>query len=424
MGSLSSKHQGTSQYGQIYLKTDKTAYHAGETVTGTIFLNIIAPYPGNQLFIKLKGKEIVHLVNSEVPKNGKQHEDIQYSEKKVIVKQDIPVYSWDSLLPGQFTISFSFLLPQTLPPSFYQQGMRYLAFIEYQLEAFLSPYQANIPKMRYKQPINLRETVVQKTENLSSDVTTPLKTWCCRKQGSNILRVEFEKNYYSPGENAQVSMELDNSESQLKNHKVVFSLKQKLEVRAKGRALNFDLLKVKQELPGIPEGSNRNAGSLSLILPRFPLENDFNRGIDKKKPTKLDLITLTENQHVITSTTNSNLITSTFYLEVSCPMSGCCATLPLAKCPIGILSPEFQLPPVSAPNNWQPVTLSNVTLAFPSDKHQPLLHEYSNLMDEGQMLLNSKNQVNMEMARLQPNQMSSNNPTKKIEYNQNYFQKF
>jgi len=419
MGSNSSKgktYQDTSQYGQIYLQTDKTAYYAGETVTGTIFLNLISNYPGNQLFLKFKGKEVVHMVKLE--QRGDHQENIKYFDKNDIMKQTTLVHSWETLSPGQFSIPFSFLLPPHLPPSFYQQGHRYFAFLEYKLEAFLQPRQDTDPKMKYKQLINLRETILPVTGDLPSNVTTtPLKTCCCCKQGSNTLKVNFEKNFYSPGENARVSMELDNSGTKLKNLKVVFSLKQRLELRAKGKLMTFDLVKVKQELPGIVKGSNHNAGSLNIVLPRVPAEIDFNRDIDKKKPSKGTLLKFKENKDVITSTTKSSLITSTFFLEVSCPMSGCCAPLPLAKCSIGIFSPDFQLPAVTAPSNWQPVALDNITLAFPSEQNQPLLHEYNHdLATEGQKMLNSNNnEFKIEMAQIS---MPNNNH----EYNENYFQ--
>jgi hypothetical protein len=419
MGSNSSKgktYQDTSHYGQIYLQTDKTAYYAGETVTGTIFLNLISHYPGNQLFLKLKGKEVVHMV--KLVQRGDHQENVKYSDKNEVIKQSIPVYTWDdSLPPGQFSIPFSFLLPPHLPPSFYQQGHRYFAFLEYKLEAFLQPFKDTDPKMKYKQLINLRETILPATGDLPSNITTTqLKTCCCCKQGSNTLKANFEKNFYSPGENAQVSMELDNSGTKLKNLKVIFSLKQRLELRAKGQFMNFDLVKVKQELPGIVKGSNHSSESLNIVLPRVPQENDFNREIDKKKPSSGTLLKLKENNDVITSTTKSSLINSTFFLEVSCPMSGCCAVLPLAKCPIGIYSPDFQLPVVTAPNNWQPVALDNINLAFPSEQRQPLLQDYNNdLATEGQKMLNNNDQqFKIEMAQIS---MPNNH-----EYNQNYFQ--
>ena len=427
MGSNSSKgkkHQDTSQYGQIYLQTDKTAYHAGETVTGTIFLNLVSHYPGSQLFLKFKGKEIAHYVGSE--SDGDHTRDVMYSDKKEVIKQEALVHSWDTLLPGQFSIPFSFLLAPNLPPSFYQQGRRYLASLEYQLEAYLKPHLDKDPKMKYKQPINLRETILPVAGDLPSTVTTPLKTCCCCKQGSNVLEANFEKNYYSPGENAQVTMELDNSGTKLQNRQVVFSLKQRLEIRPKGIRLKFDFVKVKQELPGIMKGSNTNVGTLNVVLPRFPTENDFNKEIDTKNPKTWELVRLKENNDVITSTTQSSLITSSFYLEVSCPMSGCCATLPVAKLPIGIFSPNFQLPNVNAPDNWHPVALDNITLAFTPNENQPLLQGQ---MTAGQMIQNPvphpqpQQQLNVEIVQVSsPKNPQSNHASS--EYNQNYFQNY
>jgi len=447
MGSNSSKgkkHQDTSQYGEIYLQTDKTAYYAGDTVTGTIFLNMISHYPGNQLFLKFKGKEMSHIVRLE--QRGNHQENIKYSDKNQIIKQSLLVHSWETLLPGQFSIPFSFLLPQHLPPSFYQQGHRYLAFLEYQLEAFLQPQKDTDPRMKYKQPINLRETILPKSGDLPSHVSTPLKTCCCCKQGSNVLKADFEKNFYSPGENAQVAMYLDNSGTKLKNLKVVFALKQRLELKAKGRLLKKEVVKVKQELPGIVKGSQTNEGSLTIVLPRFPTETDFKRDINKKKPSKGALLGFKENKDVITSTTKSSLISSTFFLEVSCPMSGCCSTLPKAQCSIGIFSPDFQLPIVTAPQDWQPLTMESINLVLPSyenDLNEPLLKDQNKNMAEAKMIGNpgpQHHQITLEMAQSQlpkypqgnqiggqVNQIYSTNPvehTTNAQYNQNYFQSF
>lgn len=447
MGSNSSKgkqHQDTSQYGEIYLQTDKTAYYAGETVTGTIFLNMISHYPGNQLFLQFKGTEATHIVKQE--QRGDHQENIKYSNKNKIIKQSLLVHSWETLSTGQFSIPFSFLLPLHLPPSFYQQGHRYFAFLEYQLEAFLQPHQDTDPRMKYKQPITLREKILPKTGDLPSHVTTQLKTCGCCKQGSNFLKADFEKNFYSPGENAQAIMELNNSGTKLKNLKVVLALKQRLELKAKGRILKNVLVKVQQELPGIIKGSNTNAGTLTIVLPRFPTEMDFQRDVDRKKPSKSTLLKFKENREVITSTTKSSLITSTFFLEVSCPMNGCCSTLPKAQCPIGIYSPDFQLPVVTAPQNWQPVALDNINLVFPpyeNDMKEPLLSKNPNEnMVEAQMLGNNvpNHQVSLEMTQAQSlnyhqenqadgqiNQIYSTNPvhhTANSQYNQNYFQSF
>lgn len=42
-------------YGEIYVATDKPHYTSGENVTGKIYLNFHSAYPGNTIFLKLKG---------------------------------------------------------------------------------------------------------------------------------------------------------------------------------------------------------------------------------------------------------------------------------------------------------------------------------------------------------------------------------
>jgi len=54
MGSDSSKF---AQFGNIFIETGKSYYFAGETITGTLYLNLIQMYPGNAIYLKLKGTE-------------------------------------------------------------------------------------------------------------------------------------------------------------------------------------------------------------------------------------------------------------------------------------------------------------------------------------------------------------------------------
>jgi len=417
MGSSSSKgkkQEDTSRYGQIYLKTDKTAYYAGETVTGTIFLNLISHYPGNQLFLKFKGKETVHILESQTRDDSTEY--VHYSDKNQITKQSLLVHRWDdNLPPGQFVIPFSFLVPQNLPPSFYQQGPLYLAFVEYKLEAYLQPFNDSDPKMKHKQPWNLKETILPNSGDLLSSVTTQLKTCCCCQQGSNSLKAEFEKNFYYPGENARVNMELNNSQTTLNNNKVIFSLKQKLELKVAGRVIKRELVKVQQEVPTLFKDSQTNAESLTITLPRFPTENDFKRNVDHKSPSIVGALQgFRENKDVITSTTKSSLITSTFFLEVSCPMSGCCANTPKVQCPIGICSPDFQLPVVTAPQGWQPYTMNQINLAFPPNSNYmngPFVNNPNQNMVEAKMFGNyaPNNQANLEVTQAySPNYPHSN----------------
>lgn len=56
MGSKSGKLSG-SNYGNVFVMTDKAYYLAGDNVTGHVYVNIINYYPGDCVFLKLKGLE-------------------------------------------------------------------------------------------------------------------------------------------------------------------------------------------------------------------------------------------------------------------------------------------------------------------------------------------------------------------------------
>jgi len=365
MGSTTSKgkkYQDTSKYGDIYVQTDQKTYQSGDTVTGTIYINLISDYPGNQLFLKFKGIEAVYFV--EWRKKGDLYMNEFHSTGHCMLKKSIPIYSYNNSSAGQFTIPFSFMVPHGLPASFYQHGHRYLGKIEYKLEAYIQPTDPSVPKLKYKQPLILREIVKPQIGDLLTDVKREL-TSCCNPKGFTSIKVNFEKNFYCPGETARVIIEVDNSEAKLKNLKVVFALKQRLVLFAGGRTFSKDLAKVEQELPAVKKGTKTDFGSVSIVLPRFPNENDYKRDFDESNITQNLLLGFKETNDVITSTVHGKKLFSEFILEVSCPTSGCWATVPTAECKIGIVAPEFELPLVTAPPNWNPSSLQAVKVVFP-----------------------------------------------------------
>jgi len=366
MGSTASKgkqYQDTSQYGEVYLQTDKTAYQAGDTVTGTIYINLISNYPGNQLFLKLKGKEVVHDVTK---KRGKDYKmTVKCFGCDSTIKETVLVHSWEILSPGQFSFPFSFLLPHDLPASFYQQGRDYFAYIQYKLEAFIQPHNNSNPKLKYKQPLTLHEIATPKPDELSKEVRQKLEVCCNPEKGFATLKVSFEKNCYYPGDTARAIIEFDATDAKLTTTKIVLALKQKVILKAEGLYFSTELVKTTKELPGIKKGSKMGTQTLDIVLPRFANDSDFDRALDKAKITQSLLEGLKDKNDIITSSTRGKLIYSQFFLEVSCPMEGCCALFPGVSCDIGILSPEFELPVVSPPPGWQPIAEKPIHLVFP-----------------------------------------------------------
>ena len=50
--------KSSNEFGQIHVITDRPSYFQGDFVTGTIYLNLLKDVPGNEVYLKIKGKEI------------------------------------------------------------------------------------------------------------------------------------------------------------------------------------------------------------------------------------------------------------------------------------------------------------------------------------------------------------------------------
>lgn len=49
----------SAQYGGVYITLDKEVYNPGDTVTGAVAVDILQPYPGKTLDLRVKGFEMV-----------------------------------------------------------------------------------------------------------------------------------------------------------------------------------------------------------------------------------------------------------------------------------------------------------------------------------------------------------------------------
>jgi len=370
MGSSGSKTSNSAKYGQIYIQTDKPSYTGGETVIGNIYINLTSSYPGNQLFLKLKGKEAVYFVGTTKDDKTNPSQDLQ-SENKTIIRQDFPIHTWTSLNSGQFIIPFEFMFPHSLPPSFHQRGFQYSAFVAYHIKAYIKPHDKKVPKLKCKQSVIVRESMRGSMQGFSNQIKTQLQVCGCVSQGTNVLKAHFAKSSYIPGEVAQVVMHLDNSQSGLNNKKIICALKQRLKITVKGKTREQVFTKVFREVPGVPTKRFSENNYLALNLPPLQEEPTFE---DKNQYSLSTLLKQKESDFTISSTTHSKLITSEYYLEVSCPMSGCFSTTPQVVCPVSICHPDINFAPVAAPEHWEPETIKRVSIGV-----APPLEEYSSV---------------------------------------------
>ena len=100
-----------SPYGNIYLQTDKSFYLPGDTITGTVYLNLVDEFPGSKVYLKIKGKE----------------EATWYDEKGnyckgliIFYNHLLPLYENDNekMNVGQYAFPFAFAIRDFLPGTY------------------------------------------------------------------------------------------------------------------------------------------------------------------------------------------------------------------------------------------------------------------------------------------------------------------
>jgi hypothetical protein len=77
-------------------------------------------------------------------------------------------------------------------------------------------------EMKYKQVLAIREPPVKFKEGEEQSENSHIKTWCCIDQGQSAMWATFEKNVYTPAENARATINVDNKKCKLPVTKVCF----------------------------------------------------------------------------------------------------------------------------------------------------------------------------------------------------------
>jgi len=97
--------KSSAEYGNIFVKTDKTSYLTGETVTGMVHLNLHKLYPGNSCYFRFFAEEEVHWseTHSTTDSDGNSHSCTKYYDAcNNIYDLTKKIYQWpnDALPPG------------------------------------------------------------------------------------------------------------------------------------------------------------------------------------------------------------------------------------------------------------------------------------------------------------------------------------
>ena len=373
-----------SQFGTLYVQTDKPSYFAGEEITGTLFLNLQETYPADKIKIKIKGKERTLLIWFEDMGPGPHHHHPPPDRRppwdrphgpprrrmEHIEREDAPcIYHVHTVFdakaggpmpPGQYSFPFSFKLPLNIPGTFHHVEQNLSASIRYTIEGFIETVGNLAPRIKYKSRFTVRQPPMVSGDSVGGKSTTKVVCCgCCLPYGTVDIRANFEKNVYQPNETARAQIEVDNSHSSVDLKDIRLELRQTITIKARYRTetrtqvvasstgLNF--LRSKEKSTILQE---------SMVLPPSPNVKDifnFDIGFIKNAPMF--------SKQFISSTTTGKLIQSTFVLNVRATSDALCTNDPEVNTPCHIIYPDYQLPIWQKPPEWHPKVYAPVVIA-------------------------------------------------------------
>jgi len=347
----------SSNYGQIYLKTANPFYFAGETVTGEVYLNLMQPFPGNIVSLKLKGIEMCRWEEMETrwrtnPDGTRTsyQEPIELRGHNSFYRHNFPIFIFNTnvIAPGQYCFPFCFVPGSNLPGSFFEQENGFTAVIKYKVKAELTNFQDSGAKLKYCQPLILREPIKnQMLYNVPIENAINAKTWCCLSQGVSKMKCFFEKNTYCPGEQANMMCEIENSQCNLPVRNVNIRLLMNIRlITNTGREKFITEVVNSFDLPGI--GAHETAVENNRKVAGIFLTNRF------------------RNRAIQPSTTGS-LVKCEYILSVKTVLDGvtCCTADPEVRIPLTIFAPPLMnFNQVAAPPNWNPQSMPVYNCVF------------------------------------------------------------
>lgn len=384
-GSRGKRDEEAAKFGQLYLHTDHPAYKPGDTVTGKIYVNIENPYPGNELFLRLKGKEAVYMAVEHQDAKGRSTEE-RHTRINKVIDHVIPIHQLSVLSKYQCILPFSFMIPAKLPCTFRQEGYRYVADIRYEIGVFLKPLNIKDPKLKYKQELVIWDRPKIQPEETIQETNTALKSCCCLPQGTCNLKMILDNPNYRPGEKAKVVVELNNTGSKLNNTQIIATFKQKLTLKYSKNHSRFfppeckKLNRVTTQITGVAAGSE--ADKQQVIEVTLPQIRMIKEKLPSKGPKVPYLLSLKEDYSIMNPSTSGSLITSEYVLTVICAMEGTCTNAPTISIPVEVNFPDIHNAPLpEAPANWKPKTLDHINIAIGVDSNSSPDGSYNVALD-------------------------------------------
>ena len=397
MGGQESK-PNVAKYGQIFMKTENPYYMSGETVKGAIYLNLISSYPGNELTLKILGRERVNWaerrpinnVSSDAQEEDPSFEEFdankskiltkapedlfERSDKKVIIKFKVPIHRWqeETVPPGQYTFPFCFIIPYGVPGSFYHISQHFRVEIKYSLLVKLAPLKPEIPPLQYEHEFFVKEHVGGEIKSLSKEIAQDVTSCFCINKGNFTVRALASKNAFTPGETATIKIESDTRFSQVPILRFHCTLKQKITAKAATyhETKEKELILGSNLIDGVDVRSRNVGDDAQVITFRIPESNDGNKPSlnDERKIFKTDNSSTT--RRMLSPSCKGQAIECNYYFEIvpEIPRQTCGRPVRSIQIPFQVYAPLLAVdePMINIPPNWKPLEMPVMNFAVPS----------------------------------------------------------
>ena len=364
-------------YGNVYVQIDQDTYLSDDTLTGTVYVMLKKPYPGDKLCLKVKGKEFTKWIDREQRQRTKEdgtieyyHVDVPREAEYVSVKHVVDIYDWHSgavIPPGQFSFPISFKIPAGLASSFFLRSGTTVAEIAYYVEAYLKPEKDIYPKIKHKRSITIRQALKNQITTKEVSINQEVTSCCCCSKGTVSMWTAFEKNAYAPGEQARVVSEIDNSKCEVAVTNIRFELVQYIQLSAQGHGKHLHFGIVGENLGSVQPGESfvkeKRKEACIQLPPGIEGSSKSFKGNGQVQEYSLSP------QQAISPSTNGVLVKSNFGLRVSCGMDGCClcTAAPATELPVTIYSIiQKKVSDPTPPPGWNPTPMpaANLTITI------------------------------------------------------------
>lgn len=205
--------QTFSSANSVYVQLDKQAYFAGDLINGVVCLNVIEPFEGTKLQLKVRGREETHWSREETVSSGGKTSTVtrQYGGRADIIKFDIalPLPS-STLKPAQYQFPFSTILPAALPGSFQGTLYRGSATILYYVEAHCEVPGKFKRDLRHECKLFVRQRFENPINQKYQVESAPIKTCCCCSKGTASAEVTVNKDAFVAGETVELDALIQN----------------------------------------------------------------------------------------------------------------------------------------------------------------------------------------------------------------------